>query len=100
MGRSIDGHAPGLSGTALQAYLASGIGTDHECTTLEEAREKLERSIASNRIIREGEVIDESFLHMLSPGTGYKWDERNLVLGKVATEDIPQDEIIHKHMIK
>lgn len=65
-----------------------------------EAREKLERSIASHRIIRKGEVIDESFLHMLSPGTGYKWDERNLVLGKVATEDIPQDEIIHKHMIK
>lgn len=35
-----DGHAPGLSGPALNAY-AAGIGSDHECTTLEEAREKL-----------------------------------------------------------
>jgi adenine deaminase len=40
-GRVIDGHAPGLSGKGLCAYVAAGIGSDHECTTLEEAREKL-----------------------------------------------------------
>jgi adenine deaminase len=40
-GRPIDGHAPGLSGRDLQAYLATGIGSDHECTTVEEARQKL-----------------------------------------------------------
>jgi adenine deaminase len=40
-GQPIDGHAPGLSGRDLQAYLAAGIGSDHECTTVEEAREKL-----------------------------------------------------------
>jgi adenine deaminase len=39
--RVLDGHAPGLSGKALNAYLAVGIGSDHECTTIEEAREKL-----------------------------------------------------------
>ncbi len=37
----IDGHAPGVSGKALQAYVAAGIGSDHEATTVEEAREKL-----------------------------------------------------------
>jgi len=37
----IDGHAPALSGRALNAYLAAGPTSDHECTTLEEAREKL-----------------------------------------------------------
>ncbi|NOX63256.1 MAG: adenine deaminase [Chloroflexi bacterium] len=37
----IDGHSPGLSGKALQAYVAAGIHSDHECTTVEEAREKL-----------------------------------------------------------
>ncbi len=37
----IDGHAPGLSGLALAAYAAAGIGSDHESTTVEEAREKL-----------------------------------------------------------
>ena len=36
-----DGHAPGLSGTALQAYVGSGPGSDHESTTIEEAEEKL-----------------------------------------------------------
>lgn len=37
----IDGHCPGLTGRALQAYAAVGIGSDHECTTVEEAREKV-----------------------------------------------------------
>jgi adenine deaminase len=40
-GRRRDGHAPGLRGPALQAYVGSGPGSDHESTTLEEAREKL-----------------------------------------------------------
>lgn len=36
-----DGHAPGLRGSALQAYVGSGPGSDHEATTYEEALEKL-----------------------------------------------------------
>lgn len=40
-GRPIDGHCPGVSGRHLQAYAAAGIGSDHECVTAEEAREKL-----------------------------------------------------------
>jgi adenine deaminase len=36
----VDGHAPGVSGHALNAYLAAGIRSDHEATTLEEALEK------------------------------------------------------------
>ncbi len=40
-GTVIDGHCPGLSGKALQAYAAAGVASDHECTTVEEAREKL-----------------------------------------------------------
>lgn len=38
-----DGHAPGVSGQALSAYLAAGISSDHEATTAEEAEEKLRR---------------------------------------------------------
>ncbi len=38
--RRVDGHAPGLSGPPLDAYLAAGVESDHECTTLEEAEEK------------------------------------------------------------
>lgn len=36
-----DGHAPGVTGKQLNAYASAGISSDHECTTLEEAREKL-----------------------------------------------------------
>lgn len=48
----IDGHAPGLSGKDLQAYIAAGISSDHECTTLAEAQEKLRAGMAI--FIREG----------------------------------------------
>lgn len=47
-----DGHSPGLSGYDLQAYLAAGIQSDHECTTLEEAREKVAAGMFV--MIREG----------------------------------------------
>ena len=39
--KRVDGHAPHLSGKALNAYVAAGIRSDHECTTVEEAVEKL-----------------------------------------------------------
>ena len=48
----IDGHAPGLSGTDLGKYAAAGISTDHECSTLQEAEEKL--SLGMKILIREG----------------------------------------------
>ena len=44
-GRPVDGHAPGVSGKPLSAYVAAGVGSDHECVTLEEAREKLARGM-------------------------------------------------------
>jgi adenine deaminase len=44
-GRPLDGHAPGLRGQALNAYVAAGIGSDHECTTVAEAAEKLARGL-------------------------------------------------------
>ncbi len=51
-GRHLDGHAPGLSGHALNAYLATGIGSDHECTDAAEALEK--RRLGMWIMIREG----------------------------------------------
>ncbi len=51
-GRVVDGHAPGLSGKELNAYMAAGIFSDHESTALEEGREKLERGMYL--MIREG----------------------------------------------
>lgn len=50
--RVIDGHAPGLEGMNLNAYIAAGPGSDHESTTMEEGREKLRRGM--HLMIREG----------------------------------------------
>jgi adenine deaminase len=44
-GRAVDGHAPAWTGQALNAYIAAGIGSDHECTTPAEAAEKLSRGL-------------------------------------------------------
>jgi len=51
-GRVIDGHAPGVKGKELNAYISAGILSDHESTSLEEAREKLSRGMYV--MIREG----------------------------------------------
>jgi adenine deaminase len=61
--RRIDGHAPLLTGRDLNAYLACRIRTDHETTSVEEAREKLAKGMTI--LIREGSVSKD--LHALSP---------------------------------
>ncbi len=40
-GRIVDGHSPGVSGPWLNAYVAAGVGSDHECATADEAQERL-----------------------------------------------------------
>ncbi|MDD2635561.1 MAG: N-acetylneuraminate synthase family protein [Bacteroidales bacterium] len=65
-----------------------------------ESKAKLERSIATNRKIKAGEKFSENDIHMLSPGIGYKWDERNMIIGKIAVVDIPENEIITAELIK
>jgi adenine deaminase len=52
IGKPIDGHAPGLTGEDLRKYIAAGISTDHECSTIEEAREKI--ALGMKILIREG----------------------------------------------
>ena len=53
-GRHIDGHCPQLTGKDLNAYVSAGIRTEHEATTAEEAREKLQKGMRV--LIREGSV--------------------------------------------
>lgn len=57
-----DGHAPGLAGRPLNAYAASGLGSDHESTRFEEAREKLRRGLMI--MIREGST-EHNLLELL-----------------------------------
>ena len=68
-GRHIDGHAPMLSGRDLNAYIAAGIRTEHEATTANEAREKLQKGMRV--LIREGSVSKdmEALLPLLDERT-------------------------------
>ncbi len=52
LGKPVDGHAPGLRGDQLKKYFESGISTDHECFTIDEAREKAR--FGMKILIREG----------------------------------------------
>src|SRR5215468_8785658 len=62
-GKCIDGHAPGLRGANLNAYVLAGVRSDHESTELEEAREKLR--LGMHILLREGST--ERNLATLAP---------------------------------
>lgn len=65
--KKIDGHAPGLSGHALNAYMSAGVYSDHECDTFENALEKLRKG--QFIMIREGTAAQnlEALLPLLTP---------------------------------
>ncbi len=64
--KKIDGHAPGASGKALNAYMSAGVYSDHECDTLENALEKLRKG--QFIMIREGTAAQnlEALLPLLT----------------------------------
>ncbi|MBL1216520.1 MAG: adenine deaminase [Planctomycetes bacterium] len=90
-GRVIDGHAPGLRGRDLCAYTAAGIMSDHECTTLEEAQEKLRMGM--HIMIREGSQARnlDALLPLITPETA----DRIMFV----TDDRDVDDLLeHGHM--
>ncbi len=86
--KRIDGHAPGLSGAELAAYIAAGVESDHECTTVEEAREKL--ALGMYIMIREGSGTKN--LHDLLPLVTPDNERRCFF----CTDDRHPDDILHE----
>jgi len=80
-GGHIDGHAPLLLGNDLNGYLSAGIRTEHECTTAEEALEKIRKGM--HILIREGSVSKDLLALLpimterLSPFLALCTDDRN-----------------------
>ncbi|MDD3220003.1 MAG: adenine deaminase [Lachnospiraceae bacterium] len=64
MGKVIDGHSPGLTGETLNAYIAAGVRTDHECTTVEEMKERISKGMYV--LLRQGSACHD--LERLIPG--------------------------------
>lgn len=67
----IDGHAPGISGKQLNAYIAAGVCSDHECSSIEEALEKLGRG--QWIMIREGTAAQNLEALMLLCQAPYRY---------------------------
>ena len=65
--KKIDGHAPGLTGKDLDTYIAAGVYSDHECSTLDDALAKLRRG--QFIMIREGTAARnlEALVPLLTP---------------------------------
>ena len=65
--KKIDGHAPGLSGHALNAYMSAGVYSDHECDTFDNALEKLRKG--QFIMIRDGTAAQnlEALIGLITP---------------------------------
>jgi adenine deaminase len=84
----IDGHSPGLSGRDLQAYIAAGARSDHECTRLEEAREKLRAGMYL--FIREG-TTEHNLVELLPAVTRFNSHRCLLVSDDRHPADLMED---------
>jgi adenine deaminase len=90
-GKPVDGHAPGLSGEMLRRYVEAGISTDHECSSLNEAKEKI--SLGMKILIREGSAARNlnalKFLYNTDP---------ELVM--LCSDDLHPEMLKHGHINK
>lgn len=84
-----DGHAPGVRGEGAQRYAAAGISTDHECVTIEEARDKL--AAGMHIMIREGSAAKnfDALIPLMDEAPG------RLMF---CTDDAHPDALLHGHI--
>jgi len=67
---------------------------------VKDIRVKLERSLATIKELKTGHVIKDEDIHLLSPGDGFSWLDRDKVIGKKLVIDLPADEIIYPDNIE
>jgi len=87
--KPVDGHAPGLRGEDARKYIASGISTDHECFTEDEAREKL--ALGMKILIREGSAARN--FEALIPLLNEHWE--NIMF---CSDDKHPDSLVRGHI--
>ncbi|MGQ9668021.1 MAG: adenine deaminase, partial [Anaerolineae bacterium] len=87
-GLPIDGHAPGLSGRGLHAYIGAGIRSDHECTTAQEALEKVRAGMHVH--IRQGSAA-RNLMDLLPAVTPH-----NAGMFSFCTDDRHPAELLHE----
>lgn len=83
----IDGHAPGLRGKDLNAYILAGPESDHECATYNEAREKLEKGM--HIMIRQG-TSEHNLAEILPLVNDHNWPCFSMVSDDRHPEDLAE----------
>lgn len=86
-GKVVEGHAPGLKGEKLNAYIAAGIMSDHECETAKEAVDRLR--LGMTVMAREGSIV-RNMLDILLPL--YK-EGRDLRRATICSDDLSPVEL-------
>lgn len=87
--KPVDGHAPALRGRDAASYIATGISTDHECTSLEEAREKM--ALGMHILIREGSAAKN--FNTLAPLIN-----ENHTRCMLCSDDLHPDDLVKGHI--
>ena len=90
-GKPVNGHAPLLTGKPLDRYIAAGIGDDHECSSFEEAAERIRKG--QRVMIRQGTAAQN--LKALLPLFDEPWAHRCLL---VTDDKHPADLLTHGHI--
>ena len=68
-----------------------------ECNpSVKSAKIKLERSLAFNKNLIKGDIIKEEDLHMISPGDGYKWEDKKLFIGKELKNNVESNTLLNE----
>ncbi len=88
-GKPVDGHAPGLKGADAAKYIRAGISTDHECFTLDEARDKI--GYGMRVLIREGSAA-KNF------ETLYPLIDEAPEMVMLCSDDKHPDDLLHGHI--
>ncbi|MHA1779118.1 MAG: adenine deaminase [Candidatus Heimdallarchaeaceae archaeon] len=86
----VEGHAPLLSGKELQAYITAGVSSDHECSTADEALEKLRLGMKIQ--VRQGSFAKD-LINIISELKDKDIDRRNIV---VASDDRNAIDLLHE----
>lgn len=87
--KTIDGHAPGLTGALLTAYIQAGIYTDHECSSFSEAEEKILQGMKV--LIREGSIA-RNFDYL------YPLIDQYPEMVMFCTDDLHPDDLMNGHI--
>lgn len=89
--KPVDGHAPGVTGEDLRKYINTGISTDHECTNIKEAEEKIKNGMKIQ--IREGSAA-KNFNAL------YKLIDKYPDNVMLCSDDLHPDDLVKGHMNK